>query len=300
MKTEIIINEYLENQDIVAISKRQYHSNLKLFFMWIEDEGLEFNQITAADIIKYKQHLINKSHTQLTIANHLVSVRLFFKWAEENGYGKDVTTRIRIKKNYNTFRKKSLTPIQAKKFIEQFDTSTIKGKRDYAIANLMLRNGLREIEVVRMNLEDIINHDGNRAVLLQRKGKMGKESMIPLSIKAWEAIEDYYTEIDKFAPDQPLFISFAHNSFGKRISTTYISTMIKEKMIASGLIGKYYTAHSLRHTTASLLIANGYSEYDVKTFMGHANFQTTQIYTRQREQEMIFTHKLINHCDAVI
>ena len=53
-----------------------------------------------------------------------------------------------------------------------------------------------------------------------------------------------------------------------------------------GLDGKEYTAHSLRHTTASLLLGHGQTLLAVQHVLRHASVNTTQRYTKQKEREL--------------
>jgi integrase/recombinase XerD len=120
----------------------------------------------------------------------------------------------------------------------------------------------------------------------------------PLSAKAMEAIEDYLLHRPGNWQDaSPLFMSLSNNSKNQRLTTAHLSSMIKRHLITSGLNDTMYTAHSLRHTAATMLLAEGYNEYDVMVFMGHRNFATTQIYTRQKEKDMIFNKNIINSLD---
>ena len=94
------INEFLNEVDIAPISKRQYKSNLLLFFAWLNKQGMYHYELRPADAIKYKQGLIKKGHTPLTVANYMVTLSLFYRWFEKAGYGKNITTIVRIKKHY--------------------------------------------------------------------------------------------------------------------------------------------------------------------------------------------------------
>lgn len=295
------IEIFLSEIDVLEISKRQYKFNLQRFFRWVKHHGILPEELKRSDIINYKNSLTLEGKTTLTIANYMTTIRLFYKWMDENNYAPDITTSIRITKEYKTFRKKSLTAMQARHFLSCFQTKTLINKRDYAIANLMLRNGLREIEVSRMNVEDIIDHNGTRAIRVQRKGKKEKNSIIPLSGKAMEAIESYLLSLPvNWKETDPLFISLSHRKFNHRLETNWISQMIKSKLIQSGFNDSKYTAHSLRHSTASILIASGVSEYDVQNIMGHSSFQITQIYTREKDNDIMFQRNIPKELDKAI
>jgi len=296
-----LINLFIQEKDVSKISLVQYSFGLNKFYKWAVNENKLLTGLTTADMIKYKRYLSELKYTHLTISNYLGSVRLFYKWVELNEFGNDITKTLRINKNYSTFRKKSLNINQSVKFLKQFNTKTLMGKRNFAIANLLLRNGLREIEVSRMDVEDVFEYNECWAIRLQRKGRSGKDDVLPLSEKAKEAIEDYLLHRNTdFQDSSPLFVSLSKANKYKRISTHFISVMIKQKLIQAGIVGKMFTAHSLRHTCATLLIADGHSEYSVKTFMGHRNFTSTQIYTRQKETEMIFNNSPAKLLDEMI
>ena len=296
-----LINLFIQEKDVSKISLVQYSFGLNKFYKWAVNENKLLTGLTTADMIKYKRYLSELKYTHLTISNYLGSVRLFYKWVELNEFGNDITKTLRINKNYSTFRKKSLNINQSVKFLKQFNTKTLMGKRNFAIANLLLRNGLREIEVSRMDVEDVFEYNDRWAIRLQRKGRSGKDDVLPLSEKAKEAIEDYLLHRNTdFQDSSPLFVSSSKANKYKRISTHFISVMIKQKLVQAGIVGKMFTAHSLRHTCATLLIADGHSEYSVKTFMGHRNFTSTQIYTRQKETEMIFNNSPAKLLDEMI
>lgn len=295
-----LIEMFLAERDVFETSKRQYHFNLRRFFRWLKENTIDHYQVSRAHILQYKQSLIDENKTSLTIASYLGTLRMFYRWMNENKYYSDITTSLRITKEYKTFRKKSLNVIQAKRFMQTFDTNTIISKRDFAIANLMIRNGLREIEVIRMDVGDIIEYNNAAAICIQRKGRVEKNAVLPLSEKAMEAIEDYlYHRKGNWQDDDPLFVSFSNRGYNTRLSTQKVSRMIKTKLIQSGLNDPMVTAHSLRHTTATMLIAEGKSEYDVQKVMGHSSFQITQIYTRQKELDMMFDRNPIKTMDKV-
>jgi integrase/recombinase XerD len=174
-----LIELFLSERDVEPISKRQYGFNLRRFFIWVINQGKQYTELGKADILNYKVSLQHEGKTHLTIANYMITLRLFYKWMAANDIAQDLTVSIRINKSYHTFRKKSLDVSQSVKLLSTFDTTTLKGKRDYAIANLMLRNGLREIEVVRMNIQDVTEYNGCRAINIQRKGKIEKDATLP-------------------------------------------------------------------------------------------------------------------------
>lgn len=121
----------------------------------------------------------------------------------------------------------------------------------------MLRTGLRTIEIIRANREDIIFRGGKRILLIWGKGKDEKDSFVILTDKAYKPIEYYLKTKGKGKNGDPLFSSTSNNSKEKRLSTRTISKIAKEGLKAVGLDDKHYTAHSLRHTTAVNILRAG-------------------------------------------
>ena len=84
---------------------------------------------------------------------------------------------------------------------------------------------------------------------------------------------------------EPLFVSTSNRNNGGRLTTKTISTMCKEGLRAIGLDAREYTAHSLRHTTAVMLLKNGTIQ-DVQSVLRHQSPTTSQIYTKSVEEEL--------------
>ena len=69
------------------------------------------------------------------------------------------------------------------------------------------------------------------------------------------------------------------------MSTRLIQMIIKRGLRAIGLDSHAYSAHSLRHTTATQIIKNGGTIMDVKRALRHSSINTSMIYTASIEDE---------------
>jgi integrase/recombinase XerC/integrase/recombinase XerD len=157
--------------------------------------------------------------------------------------------------------------------------------RDFAIVNLLLRTGLRTIEVVRANVEDITFKGGQRILRVWGKGRDDKDSFVVLTDKAYAPIKAYLDTRGTTTLKEPLFISTSNRNLKGRLTTRSISKICKEGFRAIGIDGKEYTAHSLRHTTAVMLLKHG-TLSDVQSVLRHASPVTSQIYTKSIEEEL--------------
>ncbi len=283
-------DEFLESQDVRPASRELYKRTLRQYFKWLDNEDIHLETVTRAEIIRYKHHLLNSGLSELTAGSYITVVRKFYEWTEANKYYPNVANGIKNPKRYQGYKKDPLTIEQVKDLLGSFDTSSIQGKRDYAIVNLMVRTGLRTIEVSRANAEDINYKSGKMVLNVQRKGTDSKDNFVVLTRKAYLPIANYLESRGMTEQNEPLFIAHGNRSQGQRLSTRTISKVAKNTIKSIGLNSKRLTAHSLRHTAGVNVLRAGGDLYTTQLFMGHVNPATTQIYLRSIEDE----HRLKN------
>ena len=105
--------------------------------------------------------------------------------------------------------------------------------------------------------------------------------------KAYIPIKNYLEAARKGAKaGAPLFTSTSHQNSGQQLTTRTVSRICKDGLKAIGLDSREYTAHSLRHTTASSLLEHGINLLEVSHVLRHSSTVTTQIYTKMKEKEL--------------
>lgn len=274
------VEVFLSECDIRANSKNVYRRGLLYFFKWVEQTGRTISELTRADIITFKDSLL-ATHSNLSVAGYLVALRRFYEWCEGNKLYPNIAKGIKSPKRKNAYLKEHLRENQIHQLLQHFEGNP----RDYAIVNLLLRTGLRCIEVVRANLEDITFKGGQRILRVWGKGRDEKDAFVVLTDKAYAPIKAYLDTRGTTTLKEPLFISTSNRNLKGRLTTRSISKICKEGFRAIGIDGKEYTAHSLRHTTAVLLLKNG-SLADVQSVLRHSSPATSQIYTKSIEEEL--------------
>ena len=274
------VEAFLSECDIRANSKNVYRRGLLYFFRWVESTGRAISELTRADIIAFKDSLL-ATHSNLSVAGYLVALRRFYEWCEGNKLYPNIAKGIKSPKRKNAYLKEHLRENQIAELLKHFEGNT----RDYAIVNLLLRTGLRTIEVVRANIEDVTYKGGQRILKVWGKGRDDKDTFVVLTDKAYAPIRAYLDTRKSATLKEPLFISTSNRNLCGRLSTRTISKICKEGLCAIGLDAHEYTAHSLRHTTAVLLLKNG-SLADVQSVLRHSSPATSQIYTKSIEEEL--------------
>jgi len=292
-RIEELVDSFINSQDVKLSSKLLYRRTLKQYFNWVGEKGYLLSEIARIELLQYKQNLLDRGLSPLTVGSYITSVRRFYEWTEANKFYPNIAKGIKTPRRKQQFKKQPLLPAQATELLNYYQD---KALRDYAIITLLLRTGLRTIEVIRASVEDITFKGSQRVLLIQGKGRDEKDNFVLLTDKAYQPIADYLATRGKVNSSEPLFTSTSNNSKGERLTTRTISYIAKEGLKAIGLDGKEFTAHSLRHTTAVNILRAGGSLETAQFTLRHSNPATTQIYTATLNEE----RRLQNSGEALI
>jgi integrase/recombinase XerD len=288
-----LVDRFIASQDVRLSSKLLYRRTLKQYFNWIDKKGYTLPEIARPQLLEYKEELLSSGMSSLTVGSYITSVRRFYEWTEANKYYPNVAKGIKAPKRRQIFKKQPLLPSQATALLNYYQD---KALRDYAVVNLLLRTGLRTIEAIRANVEDITFKGSQRVLLVHGKGRDERDNFVLLTDKAYQPIAEYLATRGKVTGSDPLFTSTSNNSRGERLSTRSISYIAKEGLRAIGLDERAFTAHSLRHTTAVNILRAGGSLETAQFTLRHSNPATTQIYTATLNEE----RRLQNSGEALI
>ena len=79
---EEVKEDFLKNLDVKDNTKKLYSNNLDFFKRWVVMEGRNIKYLDRADILAYKNYLINKGMSANTVDSYLKAVRQFYRYAE--------------------------------------------------------------------------------------------------------------------------------------------------------------------------------------------------------------------------
>lgn len=128
---------------------------------------------------------------------------------------------------------------------------------------ILYRTGMRIGELERLNLNKDIFHDGND-LMIRIKGKGRKERILRVRKDLW-----------------PYLVRAKTNMPSRRD----LQRKIKKIAEAAGL-NKDVTIHALRHSAAMRLLGEGYPVTAIQSVLGHANLNTTAVYTKIRSEDI--------------
>lgn len=150
------------------------------------------------------------------------------------------------------------------------------GIRDRAMIAVFYGCGLRLNEGACLALNDL---NQTTKVLHVRKGKHYKERFVPVAEKNFEEIKLY---IDYARPqllqEHKTEAVFIDVNKGKPLTKQSLYIRIK-KLVKKACIKKKVGTHTLRHSIATHLLQSGMKLEKIQQFLGHADLDSTQIYT---------------------
>lgn len=302
------IDEFLEYMEVERGSSpltiRNYKHYLGRFADFLEKEGIRrdlpnINQDTVRKFRLYLNRLPSsnskkkgsetKTLSRRTQGYHVIALRSFLRWLIKNDHkvmSPDKIDLPKVEERQVTF----LTGEQVDKMLNAPSLSTIVGKRDKAILELLYSTGLRVSELVKLD-KDKLDFTSREFGIV---GKGGKARVVFLSKRAAEWVQNYLdARRDHFGP---LFIRHK----GKVELTTPDEKMRLTARSVQRMIKKYsrkmklpvdVTPHVLRHSFATDLLMAGADLRSVQEMLGHKNVQTTQIYTHVTNKQLRDVHE---------
>jgi len=272
-----LIHPFIAAQDIGLNSRTTYLNAMVQFVRWCKEKQIIFPK--RETILSYKFWLDSKQLSAYTKAVYIVVIRRFFLWAEDSGLYDNVSRGVKgIKRFSKNHQKESLSIGALKKILSVIDCSDLRGKRDFALINILVRTGLRLKEVASALLEDMYEQRGEMLLWIHGKGRSSKDEFVLLTPQALTSLYNYLQARVIKSEKEPLFISLSDRNYGKRLTIHSLSRIIKKRLRTAGFDSKRITAHSLRHTFGVLSMQAGASLYEVQLAMRHTAPTTTQLY----------------------
>ncbi len=282
--TDAFVNSYTTAES----TRKLYKRTLRQFFKWVENVRGSSSSLTRLDIVAYNDYLFSVGLAPLTINSYLTSLKKFYSWLHEEAGVKDIAKGVKVPEKAQRYEKNPLTATQSKELLD--DIKNKNTLRDFAIVNLLLRSGLRTVEVMRADVGDIVEESGRTILYVWGKGRKDKKDFVILSPKAVEPIKAYLRTRGTVRRNEPLFVNNSHNNQRRgrvqekderRLSTRSISKICKDGLVNIGLNSHEYSAHSLRHTVGCALLEQTDDISAVQSVLRHRSQATTQLYVKQ-------------------
>lgn len=294
---EVAIRDFLEslamhNYSPITVAGRGHH--LRRFAAWcVERSLLRPSEITRPILERYQRWLFHyrrpdgrplsfKSQTQI-----LVAVRGLFRFLARQGrILMNPAADLDMPREEKRLPQHVLTTAEADQIMNQPNVHDVLGLRDRAILETLYSTGIRRTELTNLLVPDI---DINRETLFVRLGKGKKDRIVPIGERALAWACKYLYEVRPRIVVEPDCGRFFLSRDGGPIAPATLTGFVREYVIQSG-IGKPGACHIFRHTMATLMLEGGADVRFIQEMLGHANLETTQIYTRVSIQKLKAIH----------
>ena len=256
-------------------TERSYSYLLAQWGRWLK--GVDKDWITAnEDDVDTFIEAYAAGHSRTSTALIGTCLRSFYRWAVRRRHVTVSPTANLVPSERNRPLPRALPAWQIRRLLEKldqlpFDLDTderAEWERNRLIVLTYLYTGLRLSEVADLRWERV---DLDAAVITIVEGKGGRDRVVPIHPRLLEELQIW----SRTSYSGPLFRSRRHG--GGALSDEGISEMFRR--FVKGRLGIECTAHQLRHSFATELRRRGADLRVIQRLLGHANLNTTAIYT---------------------
>lgn len=195
---------------------------------------------------------------------------------------------------------KTLTEVEQTALLKITDTTDTA--RDHMLFSIALGTGLRESELVALNVGDVTNPRTKRAsrrvvLSVYKRSSKGTDTGVPQEIMFPDSV---VRKLNKFLrwkaargesieASAPLFMSRNR----RRLATRTLRELFGKWQERAGF-EKHHNFHTLRHTACSNLYRRTKDIRLVQRFARHAHITTTQIYTKPSDEDLLLAVRNLN------
>ncbi len=259
-----------------------YETAIRLFFKWCKEMGMHPLAVRDFQMRLYMQHMGTKQKlANSTIRLKMEAIRAFYHMAVKMGFIKtspcdDIPLPSVDPANDEDFKYYTVEQLG-----EICDTFLVQEPatcaRNTLIVYLMGVEGLRRVEVMRLNDEDI-DYEHKR-ILIRGKGHNG---FIYPCDATMDKLMDYLRLRGPVEPDNgviPTIISFSHRRYGKRITRTGLHVIISKALEFAGVKYPGHSCHTLRHSCGTNLYHETKDLRIVQETLRHSSPEMTARYS---------------------
>jgi len=264
------IDSIFDFLDVSEATRQEYKYRIGAFVEYVKQHGMGNNSF-----LEYKRELADKNELSVSTKNkYLGSARVFLKELHRQGLlPTDITHNIRSFKQDKKHKKDGLSSeeVQILSLKAHQSSKTPDNMRLKAILSLLVLQGLRQCEIVRLDYSDI--DFIAKAAFIRGKGRDDKE-LIDLHPETIQVLKEYVRVCS--VADGPLFTSHSNNSRGRRLTTRalrgIVQTFLKE-------LGIEKVVHGFRHYFTTTLVKNYKGDLlQVAKYTRHRSLEMLQVY----------------------
>ncbi len=256
---------FLDSPALAEGTRRAYRVDVEEFCAWLDKRGTALDDVDVRVRVEYAATLgaarAGRRPSKLapaTIARKLAAIRAFLRHSLGAARVPDARLGPRIGRR--------LPEATRQQDLER-ELAALEGEgplplRNRALVELVYSAGLRSAEATGLDLGDV---DFEQELVHVRRGKGGKERVVPLGEEASHWVARYVREA------RPLLANGANDALfisarGKRLDTSTLRRLAPHP-------------HRLRHAFATHLLEGGADLRTIQELLGHSSLSTTQMYS---------------------
>jgi integrase/recombinase XerC len=256
--------------DVSEETRKDYKYRIGLFLDFTSKRGFNRNSF-----LEFKRELADRTDIAVATKNkYLATAKIFLKEANRQGaLPTDITQNIKTFSQSKKHKRDGLNDEEMTKLTEAIKElpETPTNARLKAILSLLVFQGLRQCEIIRLDIKDI--DFISKIAFIQGKGQDDKEP-INLHPEAVKELQDYIKS--NKIKDGALFTSQSNNSKNKRLTTRALRGIVKE---ALNNLGIKKTTHGFRHYFTTTLIKTYKGDLlEVAQYTRHKSLEMLQVY----------------------
>ena len=273
-----------EARNIGLVGINTYFNPLLKLYNFSLNLGLasmkEFDEELLSDFLASE----TSSLSDATKKNHRIALLAFFSYIDkqnETSDGNSYLFKIELK-NWQGLSGKSGSKLpsfmnedEVNRFlnaIDSFDFSENLAYRNRLILKIIIYTGIRVSEMLNLKIKDIFKEDD--IYMLQIRGKGNKPRVVMIKCNIIE--NDLQNWLNQRVCNSDILVC---NQKGDRLTQAYVSRIVENILISAGIRKEKNGAHMLRHSFATLLYSKHHDLILVQEALGHADINTSRIYT---------------------
>jgi len=283
---EMFLDYVILERGLSDRTREAYAADLASFDGFLAHQGISsVNDVSRDNIVDYLMAERDRGLSVNSISRRLVAIKVYFAFLLREGLlAKNVTEVMESPRLWKVLPS-MLSQREVERLLVAPQGDSKFAIRDRAILELFYATGMRVSELCGLRLDDVHFDEG----YVRCVGKGNKTRIVPFGASSRECIERYLAQarplFEIVGPSRTLFLTCR----GKAFSRKWLWRLVKD-YARKASIDKPVSPHTLRHSFASHLLANGAPLRVIQEMLGHADIATTQVYTHIDQNRLKSIH----------
>jgi len=265
----------LRERNASAHTIKAYAGDLDVFAVYVGPKT--WKGIDHLTIRGFLSHLYERGLSKTSVARSLAAVRSLYRWLAQEGVVEQNPAALVSTPKLPKKLPRVPTIEEVNSVLDsQMPEVAAFPERDRLIFELLYGCGIRNSELVGINLDDI--RLSAEAILIRGKGK--KERYVPFGDSVRSALSAYLPSRQQLLSERKKNTNaLLINTRAGRLSTRSVGRIVKRIAVAKGLPSDVHP-HTLRHAFGTHLLEEGADLRAIQEMLGHERLSTTQRYTQ--------------------